>query len=180
MEPEKSIRAFIAIDLPDEVKRKIAEVSKEVSGATIVKGEQLHLTLAFFEKISADELNKVMRLMDSLDYKSFPLSVSGIGVFTPERPRVVFVEVKGDGTLKRLYGELKTGIADIGMEVDEREFTPHITIARLKSKVDLKGFTEKHSKEKFGDFECGKITLYKSTLTESGPIHEKIFVKELG
>ena len=186
MAVRKGIRAFIAVDVPDEIAARVLETAGELDkkAVRLVAPEQMHITLFFFEQISEEKAKLVADLLDSIAVSPFEVSLEGIGLFTPRNPHIVYVNIKDDGILSEIYDALKDQIKELGLGVEDRAFTPHLTIGRIKTQSDsvqesIRTFAARHSMQQFGKFTCGSIKLYKSTLTSDGPVHEELSVKKL-
>ncbi len=176
-------RAFLAIDIPSGVKDRISAITGELDDSFVrpVSRDNLHVTLLFLGDIDSDMSNRVMRMMDTVDDASFDVSLAGMGSFPEDFPNVIFVNVtKGADRMSRIYDTLCEGASSIGIRIENRRFTPHITIGRVKRhnsniRMRLLDFIDEHSLEDFGGFRCNNIALKKSVLTENGPIYEDIY-----
>ncbi len=138
----EKIRAFIAIQLPPEV-RSALNVHSQALAAQVplgsvrwVKPEALHLTLAFLGDTAVSLLPQVQAEMDRASARLVPfaLLVSGFGCFPNcRRPRVLWAGISGDVAAARaLKAQLDDGLARLGWPTEEREFTPHLTLGRVK------------------------------------------------
>ncbi len=181
------MRTFIAIELPAEIKDYLSQLQGELKacGADVkwVEPKNIHLTLKFLGEIDDDKLGKITKIIqDATSEKSkFQVRISSLGAFPKiEFPRVIWVGVdSGDKETKQIAKELEEKIARIGIPKEERAFSCHITIGRLKTPLNreklvqaLKDKTELGGKNL--EFEVNKITLFKSTLTPKGPIYEAL------
>jgi 2'-5' RNA ligase len=184
---ESKTRAFIAIDIPEAIKSKITEISKGLNsgGIRMVGPEQLHITMFFLGYVDAGQLEAVKGALSKVHASSFAVDLNGIGTFDARNPRVVFVNItKGSEELRGVYASLFDDISALRIRMDERGFTPHITIARLKSFTSketgtVKALAERYSSYDFGSFLCTSIKLKQSVLTREGPVYTDLFVKEL-
>lgn len=99
-------RAFIAIDIPLNIRSKIAEISKALdsSGIKTVGPEQLHITMFFLGYVDAEQLEAVKGAISRIRARSFAVDLNGIGTFDAGHPRVVklsgVVITKMDGSAK--------------------------------------------------------------------------------
>jgi len=184
MTEEKSIRAFLAIDLPEEVKVQIGNIQDRlkavVKGVRWTKPEGIHLTLKFFGNISENDIANISRVVErnAIDVKPFILNVSTIGTFpNPRRPRVVWLGV--GGTVERLSDlqkEIEKNLESIGFEKEARAFRAHLTLGRVKVPKVVRGLSEVIKNEESydaGSFCAGGLTLFKSDLTPKGAIYTK-------
>lgn len=182
----KPIRAFVSIEIPEDIKiRILAENSSlNMKGARLVQKEQMHITLFFFERIDNEQLFTLITLFELLKAEKFGLSIEGLGIFDPRHPRIIYANVKDNGVLTEIYKRMKDPIAALGLEVEEREYTPHLTIARVRGadkpiEMKLNEFVSTHRSENYGGFTCAEIKIIKSELTDRGPTYTELYTKQL-
>lgn len=169
-------RLFVAIDLPDEYRNAVADIGRDLPGARRVPREQLHLTLRFIGEVSDDTFAAVRSALAGVKGAAFPLALRGIGHFPPGRhPRVLWVGVDGGGQLLELQQEVELALIGAGVPPDERKFSPHLTLARLKETPPGQVAVLEESYRDFsaGPFPVGEFYLYSSTLTRNGAIHTR-------
>ena len=177
------IRAFLAIDLDDDLKPKINKIIREFKGidANIkyVDLLNLHFTLKFFGEIDTEGLDLISEKIENVvkDFKPFNIKIKGCGAF-PNRNRikVIWVGLDEDEILKNLHDRLDKEFNSIGFDLD-RKFSSHLTIGRMKSakgKDEVKTTIEKYDDVDIGTMEVTGIVLKKSTLTPKGPIYEDL------
>ena len=180
------IRAFIAVDLPQEIKDGIISAAKGIKagGIKAVSADQIHITLFFLGYLDKEQIERAKDVISTLNCKKFEVSLTGVGTFDPKRPRVIFAKIdKGAEELNDIYKMMLERLSEIA-KLDERGFSPHVTIARLKEfdrgTVDAaRDFIDKHEEQEFGSFTCSGIRLKQSVLTKDGAIHSDLYVKEL-
>jgi 2'-5' RNA ligase len=173
---ERMSRLFVAIDLPDEVKKRIAAISGNLPGARWVPGEQLHLTLRFIGDVDVATFKAVKTALTQVSTQPFSLQLRGVGHFPPgKQPRVLWVGMEESRPLLELQERVEAALITAGIAPDERRFSPHITIARLKeTPVPLVvAFEELHCAFLAGPFHGDTFHLYASTLTRDGAIHTR-------
>ncbi len=180
------IRAFIALELSEDVKENIAALSSKLSklDVSLVAKEKMHITMFFFESISSQRLNLVKNVIEEIDTPAFELSVKGTSAFTERVPRVIFADIgEGKENVMELYESMKPKIEDLGIYVEQRDFTPHITIGRARrpdrEKDEILAFVSEHSDYDIGSYTCRRIKLMRSDLTSDGPVYTEIYAKEL-
>ncbi len=138
----EQIRTFVAVPLPPAV---IEELGKLISGmkplareVKWVRPASIHLTLKFLGNLSPAELSRVFTGMDialSDLPASFSLQTGGVGVFPNMRkPRVMWVGITDSGKeqLIDLHKAVDSALADQGFPREDRKFSPHLTVARIK------------------------------------------------
>ncbi|MCX5899785.1 MAG: RNA 2',3'-cyclic phosphodiesterase [Proteobacteria bacterium] len=180
----ESIRTFIALELPDELKMSLARLQKtfmqSTAGVKWVRPESVHLTLKFLGATSMEKVGTVCRVLERLarDVSPFFFEVSGIGAFPNSRnPKVLWAGLRVEDRLKAFQEALETELADIGFATEGRPFAPHLTLGRIRDglvRKDIAGLIERFSAERFGGFTSDHIIFFKSDLKPSGPVYEAI------
>lgn len=174
------IRTFIAIELSNAVRQKIAELQEELKRdrekISWTKPENIHLTLKF---LGDTEESKISFIADALteiasDYKLFDLSVSGLRVFPNfRRPRVLWVGLPNPPTaLIEIAKKIEAHLAEIGFAKEDRPFSPHLTIGRVKAGLS-NSLIEKIKARQFdgGEFSANEILIIKSDLHPKGAVY---------
>lgn len=180
MDSKESVRAFIGIDLQDKIKEKLCTSLEELpnEGISQVSKDNMHVTLFFLGNLDSGKLEKVKKVLMSLDYRKFKLAVNGVGTFSIRSPSVLFAEIsEGRDNIIEIYKLLFDNLKGIGFKMDERAYTPHITIARLKGqngKKPVLEFIKSHEKDDYGSFVCGSVRLKSSLLTPLGPVYTNL------
>lgn len=185
------IRSFLAIELPEAIRRKIEEVQKDLklSHADVrwVSPEKIHLTLKFFGSIDGSRIDPIVKSIGGPTQTSSPfsLAVRGMGAFPHlKNPRVIWMGLVDEKEiLPSFQRELEKELRKIGFESEDRPFHPHLTLGRMKSnrgRDELIGRMEKYREEQFGDFQVEKVVLFKSDLRPSGPIYTPLKELRLG
>ena len=133
-------RLFIAINLPENLKEKLIKFQQKFKElpAKWVKKENLHLTLVFLGYLKEFHLEKVKEIVKSTakDFSPFSVFLKKV-CFGPPKispPRLVWVELEKNENLENLVKKLQNQLKEnkVPFLVEEREFLPHITLARIK------------------------------------------------
>lgn len=182
------IRAFLAIDVDDDLKPRINKIIKEFkqidTKIKYVELANLHLTLKFFGDIDTNGLKLLENAIADVvsEFEPFKINITGCGAFpNTNHIKVIWVGIEDDSILKDLHDRLDKEFARIGFDRD-RKFSTHLTIGRMKSaknKDKVKSTIEEFDDFEIGEMEVSKISLKKSTLTPRGPIYEDISIFEL-
>ncbi len=166
------MRCFIAIELPEDIKRKLRDIKFDETIARIVKPTDYHLTLKFLGEIGEAKLERVKKDLSKIRFKPFRLKLDKTGFFPKDKNfiRVVWISV----TPKRKISKLKEDIDDALISLFDREkrFEPHITLGRVKTVKNRNKFSEFFSLKIEGDFSVNSFKLIKSELTDNGAIYE--------
>lgn len=175
------MRAFLAIEIEDYIKDRInetQEIIKNTDSARInyVNSENIHLTIKFFGDIDDKKQAQISDIVKETisDYKEYKLKLVNVGAFRNiNNPRVIWVGIKDDNTTVDLIKELDMKFSSIGFD-KERNYTPHITIGRVKNINDKRSLTDtlkKLNREYFGKMQVKELCLKSSILTPEGPIY---------
>ena len=183
------MRAFIAIELPDDIKSKVnvfkRQLEKELNSGSprnakdalkFVEDENLHITLRFFKDITDQQAAEIKETIKSLSFEPFTIKCEDVGVFPNENYiRVIWIGIRSNGNLEKVWEELNSRLkAKFGTD----RFTAHLTIARVKTRLTRSQIEKifSHKKQEFGSFVLipEMIVLKKSTLTPEGPIYSNL------
>jgi len=172
------MRCFIAIILDDLVRRAIDSAMVGLrSGKWDVKwvrAENLHITLKFLGEITADLAEKVTEVLSGItkNFASFDLGFRSIGMFPHEKsPRVVWIGIDHPEECTRLQLIIEENLLTVGFNKDNRPFSPHLTIGRvrsMRSKDSLVGAMVAIKERDFGNISVDSIYLMKSELKPAG------------
>ncbi len=170
------MRCFLALTLKTNTKKQIAHFQGQLTfkGRTrLVSSKQFHITLFFWPHLNNKNLSRVKTILHQLDLQSFkPLTLnfkSLSGFPTPQKARIVVLEIESQ-KLKQLYLQLLQQLKQADIPLEEREFTPHLTLARIYPPQDLSlcpRFTPLQD-------QAHSLTLFSSTLTAQGAIHKPL------
>lgn len=174
------MRCFIAVDLPDEIRRKIPEIQRGIEG-TLVDPSIVHITLKFLGEIGEGRLKEVIDALEKISFSPFKAKLRGVGVFpSMSNIRVVWIGVEdGKENFMELSRRIDEAMSKVGFR-EEREFVPHATIARIRRLKDRNALISRIRELEgieIGSFTVDEVKLKKSTLTSRGPIYEDLYVK---
>lgn len=180
------MRAFIAIELPDQIKAGLAEITDKLKSCDLqakwVKQENIHLTLKFLGEIKQEQVPEITSAIETTGshFTAFKVSFTGFGFFPNEKkPRVFFVTTDKEKLLKEMYQTLEEKLQTVGFEKEER-VKAHLTLARFKGLKNLDCLKKQLSEVSLDQsFPVAQMTLFKSTLTRSGPIYQQLAVASL-
>lgn len=188
--PEKKrierFRTFVAIKLPDELKKELAKVQRSLGECTdslkFIKPDQLHITLAFLGKISREGQDNVVSVSQNACLQVPPFSVypTQLGAFPRiNRPSLVWIGLGGDtGSLTKLSARLSEELSRRGILPIRGSggFIPHISLAKVGRKerrhqmAPLRDVLE-NTKVELSDFNIPvrEVVVYQSNLYHPGP-----------
>ncbi|QWR77676.1 RNA 2',3'-cyclic phosphodiesterase [Candidatus Magnetomonas plexicatena] len=174
----KEVRAFLAVNIDEALKGKIAASISglNLTGVKWVRAKNLHLTLKFLDSISENEIDKVVDTLNEILPKSsaFDIGFKGIGAFPNERkPKVIWIGVTNTEGLVRLQGMIEDSLSVVGFKREERAFSPHLTIGRVT--VGLSDFAKQPHRDTFyGDMTVDTVYLMKSELFPAGAEYSEL------
>ena len=129
-----SKRLFVAIDLPKATKELLTDLDPHMRGIRWIDGDQMHLTLGFFDGVSEDVFSKLRERLRTIDFRAFFLPVNGVGTFPSKGPpKIIWIGVgSGHPHLFQIHKRVQEAALAAGLEPELRPFHPHITLARCR------------------------------------------------
>jgi 2'-5' RNA ligase len=181
---QERIRSFVAVDLEEPAIRErivTAQRGLEQTRAQLklVDPNIMHLTLRFLGEIPQATVDGVKEAMQGLRFSPFEVQFSGLGAFPSlNRINVVWVGMKqGHEQLDEIFHQLEPKLRQLGLPPDDKGFSPHLTIARVRSganRAALADYVSSMREQDFGKMPANTVRLKKSTLTPKGPIYTTI------
>jgi len=177
------VRLFVALDLPDAVRRALAELIANLKpksrGARWVQPENLHITLKFIGHVANEKLSPIQSELSSIPTaQPIELHFRGMGFFPNERhPRAFWCGVAGSPNLAELAADIDRALVPLGIEAETRPFTPHLTLARFKSDEGVREMVHAANDMKSTDFGAATETnfhLYESLLKSTGAQYNRV------
>ena len=168
------MRLFIAIEFPDDIKAALGQLRVDIPGARWVATEQIHLTLAFLGEVEDAAVEPLTRALAHVRIPEFRLRFGGAGCFpSRQRPRVLWAGLQPEPRLNDLVDRIRSTVLACTIPQEERRFSPHITLARLKLEPSpvFDGFLERHRQLRLPSFLVTEFVLYQSHLTAQGAMH---------
>jgi len=184
------IRVFIAVRLSPEIQLKLGSISaqlkKQIKGSIVrwVPVNNIHITLKFLGDVSIANLELLKKIIQSeaFHYENFKLSVGELGVFPSQnRPRVIWVGVRAPEELAFLQKGIETETERLGYKVEERPFSPHLTLGRVNrtaTSEDVRGLGEILGSVNvgyLGEMAVDQVHIYKSDLQPGGSVYTCLF-----
>ena len=174
------MRLFTGLDLEAEALENITRFLEKIRHTARVQwtpAANLHITTKFIGQWPRERLAELQTALAGLPRRS-PLAVSIGGVqFFPDarKPRVFSCRVDAPG-LEKLAADTDNATAGLGIPRETRQFSPHLTLARIRERVDLGEMsrTLMASSADFGQFEARRFFLYESQLRPGGSVYTKL------
>lgn len=180
----ESIRSFIAFDIEsDVVRNKLARAQALLvqTGADVklVETQNIHVTMRFLGDVSPAMVDKIFEEMKKVQFVPFNVQLKGIGVFPSlSYPRVVWAGIsEGVSQLRSVFEQLEPRLRGLGFAPDEHGFSPHLTIARVRSarnKAQLADYVKENATHDFGIIRAECLRLKRSALSPKGPTYSTL------
>ncbi len=176
------MRLFIALDLPQDVRTRLALVQGGLPGGRWVAPESLHLTLRFIGDSTPDQAEDLVAALSRVQAPAFDLALQGLGVFGDRRrARMLWTGATPSPGLRHLQAKVEQAAQVAGFGAEHRKFHPHVTIARLRDvpKGRLEGFVADHGAIWLPPFAVTDFTLFRSHLGSERALYEPLVDFEL-
>lgn len=126
-------RLFTGIELPEHILDRLALLRGKLPGARWIDPERYHLTLRFVGDISDVEARYFASALSEIEFDPFELRITGLGSFGGNKPRALWAGIEPCEGLLRLQKAHERAARKAGLPPETRNFTPHITLARLNN-----------------------------------------------
>jgi len=126
-------RLFTGLEIPAEVGQTLSQLRGGLPGARWIDPENYHVTLRFIGDIDGLAANEIASLLPRVNRKPFDVTLQGLSSFGGKKPRAVVASVVPSRPLIELQAELERLMQRIGLTPEGRKFTPHVTLARLRT-----------------------------------------------
>ncbi|MBN1674529.1 MAG: RNA 2',3'-cyclic phosphodiesterase [Kiritimatiellae bacterium] len=180
VQPDAVIRAFIAIELSEPVRRRLADCQQTLKRQTLAKVRwvapgNIHLTLAFLGDIFGAKVDPIAAGLREIAaaVAPFEFEIEGLGFFgSPRNPRVIWAGVTGGrAPLAALQAQVAAMLVKVGLPPERRAFNPHLTLGRVKSVKGADQFMptlEAMKPTDFGRVGADHVRLIRSVLAPTG------------
>ena len=178
----QKFRGFIAIEIDNfpKIKQLEREIKKTNSKIKSVELKNIHITLKFLGDTSEDQIGNIENIMKNVikDIEPFDIILKGVGVF-PNRKyiKIIWIGILQGKPIIEIASRIDKQLTNIGFKREKKVFSPHLTIARVRSlinKNEILHIIDKYEKIEFGKLKVNSIKLKKSELTAKGPIYTDI------
>ncbi len=188
------MRAFIAAELPASLQDNIGKATaglRKTLGLELVHWvppSNVHLTLKFLGDVPPSNLGMIEEMLtaEAAKIQAFDVCIDDSGTYpSTRRPQVLWVGLNAPRTLGLLQNALERGAAQLGYTKEERKFSPHLTIGRVRkyaSGADLRRIQDALADTKIsnlGSFKVNALHIYKSELQSAGAVYTKLFSAKL-
>lgn len=183
------MRTFIAVEISESIRENLGTLVEDMKKGIVRTGcepawvnlNNMHFTLKFLGNIEESQVNEIRNVLNAItsQFSPFTIRVCGLGMFPNlKSPKVLWIGLtKGETEIMKLQTLIERGTRDIGFPKEERQFHPHLTLARIKSLKGAGGLANIvsiYKNNKCGESLVDKVIFFKSTLTPRGPIYDVI------
>ena len=166
------IRLFVGLTLPDNVKKQLMSLDKDLPGALWKSEDKLHLTLSFIGNVEEPLGEELVRELKFVRFPAFHLSLKELGYFENGNvPHHLWVDVAEDKALKELQEKVEGVIRKVGLaERDKMKFHPHVTLARLQGSTmaDVMAYISRNNLFHSDLFLVDSFSLFSSHAKDAG------------
>ncbi len=170
------VRFFLSSEIPKDIADYIHELAKQLpAGAKYTVPHNIDLTIKFLGDVPATKLDEIKQRLSAITFKPFRVMLNGIGVFTEDFIRVVWVGLTPSEKFEELHVMADDALE--GLFPKEKRFQAHLTIARVKMVEDKDEFLKAVKKIAIEPktFTVDKLVLFSSKLSPKGAMHEPVF-----
>jgi 2'-5' RNA ligase len=167
------IRLFVALPLPEDVADSLLALEQGVPGARWSTRAQLHLTLRFIGEVDGRDASAIDETLAAISAPPFTLQLKGVGAFGGKTPRALWAGIAASDALVHLQRKIESAIQRLGFPAEERKYTPHVTLARLRGTPAgrVMDYLSDHALYASGSFEVKQFALFSSRLNSNGSIY---------
>lgn len=168
-------RLFVALDLPESVKDRLEVLGGAgIPGARWVGERQFHVTLHFAGEVEGPQARLLTEGLAGVRADPFELALAGVGHFPPRgEPRVLWAGVERSEGLDELHRRIQSCLRRLGLPMEARRFSPHVTLARLRQapRQAVMAFLASHGLFRSETFPVADFQLFSSVLGRRGAQH---------
>ena len=178
------MRLFVALELPHAVRAALGEIAARLrpAGTPAVRWTDpngIHLTLKFIGEVEPAKGAAIRKALPAVRApRAIATAFRGLGWFpNARRPRVLWAGVEAGNELAELAAAIEEQLAPLGIPREEREFRPHLTLARIKDDRGLERLrheVERLASPEFGRAEYGEFDLIESKLHPKGAVYTRV------
>jgi len=175
------MRLFTGLDLPPAVVLSLEKLLDQLRPAARIQWSppaNLHITTKFIGEFPEERLQELTTTLGGLPgFPPIPVRIAKLGFFpNPHSPRVFWCGIDAPG-LAGLAAAPDRATAALGVATEARPFSPHLTLARIKERIDLQPLRERIASLpslEFGSYEAGSFFLYRSQMRAGGSVYTKL------
>lgn len=171
------LRLFVALELPDDVRQRIASLGAGLPDARWVAPENLHITLRFIGEVDEFVAEEVDAELVGVRGRPLAVSLDGLGCFeSRNRVRAVWARVSAGDDLLQLQRSIEYAVRRAGLDPDAHKYVPHVTLARLRQVPAevVAPYLAHNGGFRAGPFDVRHFTLFRSHMGHGGSHYEAL------
>ncbi len=163
-------RLFVALEIPFLVGQQIALLRGGLPGARWIDPDNYHITLRFIGDVDDRTGEEAADCLFGIRRDPVTIDLDGLGVFGGNRPHSLYVRVARTDALLGLQGDIERRLRRVGLRPEGRNFSPHVTVARLRgvSARTAAGYLGLRGGFSTPAYEANRFVLYSSRAREGG------------
>lgn len=163
-------RLFSGIEVPAAVAQRLNLVRAGLNGARWIDPANYHLTLRFLGDVDGVTARDFAHGLGDIMTSPFELRLHGLASFGGRKPRAIFASIPPCEALKSLQRAHERAAREVGLPPESRNFTPHVTVARLKgsSSEAVATYLERQSGFMSEAFEVSRFVLFSARASIGG------------
>lgn len=165
-------RLFTALELPHDVADELELLRGGVDGARWIDRDSYHLTLRFIGDVEGPVAAELQAALDSIGGFPFELTLKGINAFGGRKPRAIWAGVRQSDALMALQADHEAVCRRVGLPLEPRQYTPHVTLARLRNgraaSAGVQHFIARHGLYESRPFEVEEFVLLSARRSRGG------------
>lgn len=168
------IRLFVGIQIPAELRQRMAMLATPIDGARWVPEENLHITVRFIGDIPEDVAEDLAAALHGVKAPAFQVAIAGAGHFeTRKRVRALWLDIERNEALQALHDRVDGTLVRSGLAPEGRRYKPHVTLARLKEArpATVRDWLAANGMFRAVPFLADKFVLFSSHLGRKGSIY---------
>ncbi len=166
------IRLFVGLSLPENIKKELTSLQRNLPGALWRPAEKMHLTLRFVGNVEEPVADEVLKELRYVRFPAFHFSLKEIGYFArADVPHHIWAGVAEDKAVRELHDKIDSAVKKAGAGQEDRfKFTPHVTLGKLigSDMNDVFRFIAQNNLFHSETFQATSFSLYQSIARENG------------
>lgn len=168
------MRLFVALELPDDLKGRLAALAGGMPGVRWVRPENYHLTLRFIGEVPNHTAEELDQALAHIRAKPFAITLSGLGTFEKAgRVQSLHVVAERSPGLQHLQAKIETALQRAGLPPERKKFAPHVTLARMDGApmAKLVSFLQTHNLFRSEPVMVERFVLFSSRLGKEQAVY---------
>jgi len=163
-------RLFTGIEIPPPIAQGLSMLRGGIPGARWIDPANYHMTLRYIGDIDGATARDVMQILGGVRRRSFDLVLNRLDQFGGRKPRAIFAGASPTPALNELQAELERLLQRIGLPAEQRKYSPHVTLARLRDSTaqQVAEYLASRGPFRTPPFPVSRFVLYSSKASTGG------------